>query len=226
MWGSEQALLDLLRHIDRSRYDVSVACPGDSPFMEHLHAAGIQTFAVPLQLLHIRGILARLFALVSLTRVMLRVRPQVVHVNQAGIVRLAAIASRIVNASVLCHVRLLQDARTLRSRVQAWPPIQQFVAISEAVLTEFAKDGALSTCNIARVCDPFDADAFKQRGKEKSRSVVRAEFGISDSATIVTLAGRVCADKRQDLLVAAAKSGARISSISLSVEMRPHLSAS
>jgi glycosyltransferase involved in cell wall biosynthesis len=75
------------------------------------------------------------------------------------------------------------------------------------VLDELEHDVAPCERSVVRVYDPFDADAFTGNASRKSRSAVRAEFGIPDSATVIALAGRVCADKRQDLLIAAAMIG-------------------
>lgn len=205
MWGSEQALLDLLFHLDYTRFDVTVACPKGTPFLDRVRGLNVRTVTVPIALLHMRGRLARLVALVTLFALMLRVRPRVVHVNQAGIVRLVALASRIVNASVICHVRLLEDARRIRSRTTARPMARQFVAVSQSVARELAKDSSTLAHRIERVYDPFDISAFRTRGNEKSRLELRARLGIPESAHVVTLAGRVCKDKRQDLLVEAAR---------------------
>jgi len=49
--------------------------------------------------------------------------------------------------------------------------------------------------------------AFRNASEAKPPTVLRAELGIPESARVVTLAGRVCADKRQDLLVEAALRG-------------------
>ena len=207
MWGSEQALLDLLLHLDYTRFDVTVACPNGSPFLQRARARNVRTLTVPIALLHVRGRWARLLAFVALVVLMLRVRPRVVHVNQAGIVRLVALASRIVNASVLCHVRLLEDARRIRTRVTSRPLARQFVAVSQSVVHELTGGASERADDIECVYDPFDAPAFSTPGAVTSSADIRAQFGIPESARVVTLAGRVCENKRQDLLIEAALRG-------------------
>jgi glycosyltransferase involved in cell wall biosynthesis len=207
MWGSEQALLDLLLHLDYTRFDVTVACPNGSPFLERARALNVRTLTVPIALLHVRGRWARLLAFLALAALMLRVRPRVVHVNQAGIVRLVALAGRIVNASVLCHVRLLEDARRIRMRTTSPPVARQFVAVSQSVMRELTGSTSERAFDIECVYDPFDMSAFGSPGAEKSSADIRAQFGIPESARVVTLAGRVCENKRQDLLIEAALRG-------------------
>jgi glycosyltransferase involved in cell wall biosynthesis len=207
MWGSEQALLDLLLHLDYTRFDVTVVCPDASPFMRRAMAANVRIVTAPIGLLHVRGRWARLFALIALAKVMLRVRPHVVHVNQAGVLRLVALASRLVNASVLCHVRLLADARRIRTRMRSRPAARQFVAISTSVARELMGSNCKAFADVECVYDPFDVSQFKIRSNTSTPSDIRKEFGIPESARVVTLAGRVCEDKRQDLLLAAASLG-------------------
>jgi glycosyltransferase involved in cell wall biosynthesis len=207
MWGSEQALLDLLGHLDYSRFDVTVACPPGSPFLERVQSLNVRTVTVPLALLHVRGRWARVRALIALAVLMVRIRPRVVHVNQAGIVRLVALASRIVNASVLCHVRLLEDARRIRARKSSARMARKFVAVSQSVAHELKGAKSEEPVEIECVYDPFDTGAFRNRVEQPAHQI-REQLGIPDSAPVVTLAGRVCADKRQDLLVDAARRGA------------------
>jgi len=201
LWGSELALLDLLLHLDYERFDVTVACPYKSPFLARVRALNVKTVTVPLALLHVRGSWARFVALVSLAKLMLRVRPQVVHVNQAGIARLVSLAGRIVNAPILVHVRLLEDARRIRARGSSRPLTEQFVAISRSVLQELTGEDPGCAYPVECVYDPFDMSAFRDASDAKPPTVIRAELGIPESAQVVTLAGRVCADKRQDLLI-------------------------
>ena len=203
LWGSEQALLDLLLHIDYTRFDVTVACPNGSPFLQRARALNVHTLTVPSALLHVRGKWARLIAFLALVALMLRVRPRVVHVNQAGVLRLVALASRTVNASVLCHVRLLEDARKIRKRKTSRLPARQFVAVSQSVAHELRECASVGE-SIECIYDPFDASAFNGRGESKPAAEVRAQLGIPEFARVVTLAGRVCESKRQDLLIEAA----------------------
>jgi glycosyltransferase involved in cell wall biosynthesis len=206
MWGSEQALLDLLGHLDYTRFDVTVVCPPGSPFLERVQALKVRTVTAPLALLHVRGRWARVRALVALAVLMLRVRPRVVHVNQAGIVRLVALASRVVNTSVLCHVRLLEDARRIRTRASSRHMARKFVAVSHSVAHELKGQTSEAPFEIECVYDPFDIDAFRSRVEQPVHQI-REQLGIPVSAPVVTLAGRVCEDKRQDLLVDAARRG-------------------
>jgi glycosyltransferase involved in cell wall biosynthesis len=203
MWGSERALLDLLSNIDSTRYDVTVVCPNHSIFLGRVRKLNIRTIIAPLQLLHKRGVIARVNALFALIAVMLRVRPHIVHVNQAGVMRLASLASRIVGSRVVCHVRLFEDAAALVADNSAWIAPYRLIAISHAILDALS-EGERTRDSVECIYDPLDGEEVRGFTNGKSRSDVRAELNIPESACVVSLVGRVCEEKRQELLVDAA----------------------
>ena len=207
LWGSERALLDLLSHLDKSRYDVTVVCPKDSPFLERVRRLNFCVMEAPLQLLHLRGHRARLHALVALTAIMIRIRPHVVHVNQAGVARLVSLASGIVGSRVLCHVRLFEDARRLSEGEAEWPRPHRLVAISNAILFALTRSEPNNRTPIDRVYDPLDGQEFCRLAEKASGPAIRAELGIPESAVVVSLVGRVCEEKRQATLIDAALIG-------------------
>lgn len=204
LWGSERALLDLLSHIDNSRYVVTVVCPQNSPFLKRVRELKIRAIEAPLQLLHKRGRLARLSALVSLSVIMLRVRPDVVHVNQAGVLRLVSLAARIVGCPVLCHVRLFEDARRIRENNGEWIRSHRFIAISHAISLALGFGEPTNRLSVDCVYDPLDGEEFRRGVNQASISSMRAELGIPERAIVVSVVGRVCQEKRQELLIEAA----------------------
>jgi glycosyltransferase involved in cell wall biosynthesis len=206
MWGSERALLDLLARVDVDRYDVTVVCPEQSAFVARVRQLGIRTIVAPLQLVHQRGLSARVVALFALTLAMLRIRPHIVHVNQAGFMRLASLASRIVAARVVCHVRLFEDARVLVSDDTLWSSPYRLIAISHAILGVL-NQGEHTRANVECIYDPLDGAEVRKHTQGGSRASVRAELKIPDAACLVSLVGRVCEEKRQDLLIEAALLG-------------------
>jgi glycosyltransferase involved in cell wall biosynthesis len=203
--GSERALLDLLSHVDDTRFDVMVVAPAGSPFVDELRPLGVRVAAAPLALLHLRGFPARAMALAALTTLMIRFRPHVVHVNQAGMMRLVALASRVVHAPVLCHVRLLEDARTINRRASRSARATQMVGISNAVVAELTRNEAIARQRVECVRDPLDQEDIRKAGGAASRRSIRAAVGIPDHAIVVAMVGRVCEDKRQALLIEAAE---------------------
>ena len=206
MWGSERALLDLLSKLDTDRYDVTVVCPEQSAFVARLRHLGIRTIVAPLQLLHQRGQSARIVALAALVLAMVRIRPHIVHVNQAGYMRLASLASKVVAARVVCHVRLFEDAIALVAAGNSRDYPHRLIAISHAILSVL-NQGEYTKANAECIYDPLDRAEVRRLTQGRSRASVRAEFKIPDGACVVSLVGRVCEEKRQDLLIEAALLG-------------------
>jgi glycosyltransferase involved in cell wall biosynthesis len=204
LWGSERALIDLLSHVDRERFDVTVVCPAQSPLLDELDRLRVTTMEAPLDLLHIRGRLARAKAAAALASVVWRVEPHVVHLNQAGLLRTVAFACHLSGAPLICHVRLLEDARRLYERRSLWLGAKQYIAISDAVCAQLQGGPGVGRSTISRIYDPLDESAMKSRAEEKRPGELREELSIPPHARVVAHIGRLCADKRQDLLIEAA----------------------
>jgi L-malate glycosyltransferase len=200
LWGSERALLDLLAHIDRSRFDVVVVCPAGAPITPHLDALAIAHASAPLQLLHQRGRMAKLRAAASLHRLIGRLAPDVIHVNQAGLGRLTHIAAA-GRAPVLSHVRLFEDARAIRIGGERRRRSSGYIAISKAIYDEMAPSQWRGESRVRIVYDPFDSERFRSTLSVDDKTRIRQELGIADAVQLVTLVGRLCVEKGQRLLV-------------------------
>jgi glycosyltransferase involved in cell wall biosynthesis len=82
------------------------------------------------------------------------------------------------------------------------------VAISRYIveaLGDFGRPtgGGQSTTRVKEILDPFDAHGFVSQLR-RSRAEVRASLRIDEAANLVLMAGRICRNKAQDLLVEAA----------------------
>ncbi|HET9425895.1 MAG TPA: glycosyltransferase family 4 protein, partial [Gemmatimonadaceae bacterium] len=201
LWGSERALLDLVRHLDRTAFEPVIACPPGAPLLERLRALRVPAVEVPLSRLHHRGAGARAWAAIALLGATLRVRPDLIHVNQAGLARLAVLAGRLLRIPVVCHVRMQREAEVLRVRRQEWLAPDARIAVSGDVAERMGAHAMDRT-----ITDPFDAAAFVEGTGDRSaaRRRVRQELMIAAEAPVMGLFARVCRDKRQDMLVAAA----------------------
>lgn len=194
LWGSERALLDLLDAFDRERFEIVVACPPESPILPHLKQLGIQSICLPLALLHTRGRLARIRAMFGLAAAMWQLRPDLVHLNQAGIIRLASLPAKWMGIPIISHVRLAEDAVLIRNRLSSRLAPRAAIAISDWI-GERLQGGSTS---VRRVYDPY-----KFVRPLRARSDVRQSFGIPSDAPLVSMAARLCDGKRHDLLIRA-----------------------
>jgi glycosyltransferase involved in cell wall biosynthesis len=118
--GGEIALLNLVRHLDRSRFEVSVLLCSDGPLLDQLREAGITTHLLLLapSIIHTRkgnlgiGSLFRLKDLVrmvayilTLTRFISRGRYDLVHTNSLKADIVGGLAARLAGTRLLWHVR-------------------------------------------------------------------------------------------------------------------------
>jgi glycosyltransferase involved in cell wall biosynthesis len=202
LWGSERCLLDLLAHVDRARVDAVVACPPDTPLIARVQALGFRVETVAIDRLHQQGIGAKVRAVVLLAALLRRVRPDVVHLNQSGLWRVLETATRAYRVPVICHVRLLEDAKAFVRGAATRPLPSGLVAISRSVLEILV--AAPQTAAITRlIYDPFDVPAFRATTDGEARLRIRDEFGIGPQAPLITIVGRVCHEKGQSLAVEA-----------------------
>jgi glycosyltransferase involved in cell wall biosynthesis len=202
--GSERALIDLLAHVDQTQFDLTVVCPPDSPFGAELDRIGVNKIEAPLQLLHLRGRVARIRAVLSIAAAVRQFAPHVVHVNQSGILRIALLGCLLNRTPVICHVRMLQDARQLRDRPLNTLRAARYIAVSETVLEALSGKRLAGSVPMSRIYDPLDECALVGKTEENSQLDIRAQYHIPSSAKVIALIGRVCDDKRQDLLIEAA----------------------
>jgi glycosyltransferase involved in cell wall biosynthesis len=203
LWGSERALLDLISHLSGERWRVTVALPPDTPFEPLLARLPVEIVTGPIGGLHLRGPVSRAVAAVWLSRLVLLKRPDVIHVNQAGLARLAGFAGLVGRAPVVSHVRLHEDAVRLNER-QSKNSRGSFVAISKFIHETLISGDESPSRNVRFIYDPFDINSFPKEQLDDARRAVRSEFGLGDDTPLVTLVGRICREKGQDLFVKAA----------------------
>lgn len=141
LWGSERALLDFIGEIPG--YEAACCCPAGTPLVSKLTSKGIVCFPTFQENLHLRGKVARLRALWGLISAMIRFKPDVLHVNQAGATRIALTACRILSVPCISHVRLQEDVaylnrlkpspRHLRGLISVSQPISELLENQEAL---------------------------------------------------------------------------------------------
>jgi glycosyltransferase involved in cell wall biosynthesis len=159
-------------------------------------------------------------ALLSLTRIMRRCRPQIVHTHaaKAGTLgRLAALASsRRRRRAILVHTYhghslsgYFSPAKTTlyRSfeRVLA-RRTDRLIAVSEQVRDELVGLGVADPERFEVIALGFDLSPFTVTGDERAaaRRALREELGIPMDATVVTLVARLVPIKRVDRFLRAA----------------------
>jgi glycosyltransferase involved in cell wall biosynthesis len=130
LYGSEFALLDILERLDRSRFLPDVILPKESPFTERLRAANIPFREMLLPMAHQTSKFRKALTYVNLARYWWRNRPDLVYVNQGGILRPVAAIARRLNLPILCQIQTLEDARWVSGMTGVHKQVFAFVCNS------------------------------------------------------------------------------------------------
>lgn len=201
-YGSELALLDILIGLDRTRFSTEVILPKGSSFRRRLIE-----FNVPaLEFLRIDLSTGRnVRRLISYARIILHWivnPPDVILVNQAGILRGIALCNLLIRRPIVCCVSTLEDADHT-SRLPAWVfrHVHQIVCNSEFIAARVRND---TICGRGQaVSDPdkkqvvysgyFPKNIFSERPPWDQNN--------KDHRFVIGVVGRICKSKGHDLLI-------------------------
>jgi glycosyltransferase involved in cell wall biosynthesis len=153
LWGSERALLDFLGEIPG--YEAACCLPPGSPLVSKLQERGIRGFPYFQKNLHQRGVIAKGIALLGLMLAILKFRPHVLHVNQAGATRIAMAACRMFKIPCVSHVRLLEDVEYLNALQPSPRHLRHLIAISPPIAEEIARQPALREISCSMLLDAY-----------------------------------------------------------------------
>lgn len=110
LYGSEYCLLDIIRGIDAQRVSWNVILPPRGGFGDLLQTLGVPCTYGIAEGLHRRGRWEKLFVYGRLFREVRRQRPQLLYINQAGLLRAGSAICRILGIPGVCQVQTLEDA--------------------------------------------------------------------------------------------------------------------
>lgn len=203
--GAEQLLLTTHRHLDRTRFEPSVACLfGPNPL-----AKDLRRLDVPVHELALAGPSSLLQAIYRLRRLIRKGRFDVVHThlyygNIAG--RLAAWGLARVVTTLHNPDYTYEDAGTVAFRAKkaldrltgSWIN-RALVAVSEEVRRDF--EHHLKFSGVQVIPNYIDLRAFTKSLDQLKREAVRAELGIGKDDVVVLHVGRLHAQKGQDFLL-------------------------
>lgn len=205
--GADTDLLEICRHLDRSRYKVTAVLPHPGPLSDDFEAAGARLVYLnpaPIKRFHRLGqFLAYPFhfirAMLSLASLIRKERVALVHINTA-VLPAAGLAAKLAGVPCVWHVReieLLQRSRlvgaVLRGCIRACA--DQVIAISQAVAGGLR---AAIQSKTTVIYHGVDIGRFCRR-----ESVLRAELSLPSSAKVIGYIGRLSPIKGLDYLIAA-----------------------
>lgn len=144
LYGSEQCLLDIIDGTSDA-FDWDVVTPPGGGFDEVLNTRGVTTSTILLPSSHTRARLSKAAGYLSLRRHLIKRRPDVLYVNQAGMLRAVDVLARGTGAEVVCQVQTLEDARFIASQPRLHSRVRAFICNSRFIASA-AKIPAAKLC--------------------------------------------------------------------------------
>ncbi len=189
LYGSELALLDILEGLDRSEFKTEVHLPPGAPLKPRLKAIGVSALETLPPLRPVRHKVLKLGRYLTLARRWWWDRPDLVYVNQAGILRPIAAIAALLRLPVVCQVQTVEDARWVGRVRHGTGPVRGFICNSRFTAGELRVPRE-------KLCVLYQGYRFKGlRQLPKSRS--------SKEPFVAGVLGRICASKGHYLLLEA-----------------------
>ena len=202
LWGSEQSLLLLLKHIDRREFQPFLCLPRHSQLADKAREIDIPCFVYFRDKLHRapRFSPRKVVATFGLIRVAHRVKPDLIHLNQAGAIRYVLLLHKFFPCPIIVHVRLAEDAALLAKRLSAGLQMN-LIANSKFVYNKLIDHGIRPRI-VHCVYNPIDLSI----PKDKDRCVMNLKpKDLNRIATnqVVGFVGRISEDKGIQLFLRA-----------------------
>lgn len=182
--GGEVSLVQLVQHLDASKYQPVVLSPEEGAFSEKIKSAGIRSAILPMPSLKGAGLFRLPRRVQELAELSRKYDIGILHANGSRSMIYGGLAARWAGIPIVWHVRIMDREPildfclgTLATRI---------VANSAAVAQRFRLK-ALSR-KVTVVHNGLDLNQFNPavEGHE-----VRAEFSLDESTRVVTMVGRM-----------------------------------
>lgn len=211
MYGADKVLLELVKGLDKTKYNPSVVLPCGGPLVEALTAAGIETQVVPYPILRRKyfnpaGLIMYIFCYFRYSREVLRIarrkKADLLHINTSAVLE-GIYLKRKLGIPLVWHVHeIVADPRImyrfLCRLIGAYADI--VVVVSNAVGRHLISSRSIRTDQIRTIYNGVDNNVFSP-GHETD--YLRKEFGMPADAFVIGMIGRVNAKKGQgDFLLA------------------------
>jgi glycosyltransferase involved in cell wall biosynthesis len=196
MAGGERSLLNLIRHLDASRFRPHVICDAGNEFIEAVREAGATVDRVRFPRLRPPG-LSAWRTVRDLVRCCVLAKGTLIHANTPRTNLYAAAAGRLAGIPVVWHCRnLLESWMWDTDRLFAWLP-DRIICNSDAIAARF--DVSRWRGKVRTVLNGVDLVEFNPA---LSGAAVRAELGWKDNP-ILSATSRLDTEKGHDILLEA-----------------------
>ena len=204
--GAEKVLINILRGLDRARYEPCVLCPAQGELAAAIRAEGAEWFPLPAMNARfarrpdrVLQSMVSLFKTVSAMRKQIgMLNPDLIHANsvRAGIA--ASLAAIGTGKPVIWHVHDTLPKHTVSAAIRAFAFLNRsirIIAVSQSTADSFT--GTLPfKSRVRTIHNGTDLRRFPQ--KQPGRSAFRESIAVSDHQFLVCAVGQIC--RRKGLL--------------------------
>jgi glycosyltransferase involved in cell wall biosynthesis len=201
--GAERVLVNMLKSVDRSRYEACVLCPSNGDLAECIRGEGVACFEVPVidarfsrhPAVICRSIISLISAIATMRARIRQLDPDIIHANspRAGIV--VTLATAWTGRMVIWHVHDILPNRLLSTAIRLIAFLSRrtrIIGVSNATTAAFC--GRLPFKQRARtIYNGIDLDKFPF--KQPGSSAFRENIGIPQSAFLICALGQICERK-------------------------------
>jgi glycosyltransferase involved in cell wall biosynthesis len=194
--GGERSLLNLIRHLDPSRFLTRVACDATDEYVASVEACGTRAERLRFPGLRPPGP-AAVRAVRRLTQFCRKINAAILHANTPRTNLYAALAGRMTKVPVVWHCRnLLEPGMRDTDRWFAWLP-DRIICNSAAIAARFA--GSRWQDRVVTVMNGVDLTEYRP---DLSGEAVRTELDWT-AQPIIAAISRLDPEKRHDVLLEA-----------------------
>jgi glycosyltransferase involved in cell wall biosynthesis len=198
--GGQVSLIELLKRLDRGRFEPLVSCVSRGELYERVRELGIDV-----EIVDIRGVLKRnplstLAGLRELSRLVKARDVDLIHANSQKAVLCCAAYPGLLGIPLIWHCRVPSDFGPVPDLVSSLRA-GMIIAISEHVRRRF-KWLATARRKLRVIPNGIDTDTFQP---QRDGGRARAEFGIGPRDMVVGSAGRLAEEKGQEHFLQAAR---------------------
>jgi glycosyltransferase involved in cell wall biosynthesis len=191
LYGSELALLDIIEGLDACAFQVEVVLPHNASFKARLSEARVSSFGLLAADLQYRSRFLKSFGYLRMAWHWKQQRPDLIYVNQGGVLRPVAKIARRLRLPILCQVQTVEDANWVSALPNCHAQVMAFVCNSHFV-------AAAMRVPADRLSIVYYGYKYKGLNGERRQSLDPAR------PLQAGLLGRICRNKGHELLVQAA----------------------
>jgi glycosyltransferase involved in cell wall biosynthesis len=197
--GGETSLLELFRHLDRSRFRLLLAAPPEGPFPEAARELGVEVIPAQYGSLRRLDLVAR--TAVRLWRVARARAVSLLHANGPVTNIPAALAARAAGLPAVWHARnLVVPGEEIDLDRLLLPLASLLIANSDAIRERFRRRGGLPEKTLT-IINGVDVERFHP---SVSGEEVRARYGAGPGEVLAGVVGRISPIKGQRTFIEAA----------------------